>query len=197
MACFYDAHWREAPLYAVRDKVWLNRQNITMTCLMKKLDHKWLSPYPWTRSSPRVIPTQTAIIIQLERTQYSLIHPVTNLQRRRDNRNKFNMTLHLQSSMAESRNMRWNTSQTAESSEGKLCMLERYSIEEDEWRPSEMSKVQGDLCLSSTGKTPKHPNISQPSTSLTPPSAPYQLHGYPDTVPTYWATGRCALGSMP
>ena len=24
MACFYDAHWREAPLYTVGDKGWLN-----------------------------------------------------------------------------------------------------------------------------------------------------------------------------
>src|SRR5882672_9878799 len=46
MAHFYDAHRREAPLYAVGDKVWLNGQNITMTHLMKKLDHKWLGPYP-------------------------------------------------------------------------------------------------------------------------------------------------------
>ena len=46
MAGFYDTHWREAPLYAVRDSIWLNRQNITMTLLMKKLDHKWLGPYP-------------------------------------------------------------------------------------------------------------------------------------------------------
>src|SRR5882672_7795456 len=46
MAHFYDTYWKEAPLYAVRDKVWLNGQNITMTCLMKKLDHKWLGPYP-------------------------------------------------------------------------------------------------------------------------------------------------------
>ena len=46
MACFYDAHWREAPLYVVRDQVWLNGQNITMACPMKKLDHKWLGPYP-------------------------------------------------------------------------------------------------------------------------------------------------------
>src|SRR5882672_8094188 len=46
MACFYDAHWREAPLYVVGDKVWINRQNITMTHPMKKLDHKWLGPYP-------------------------------------------------------------------------------------------------------------------------------------------------------
>src|SRR5882724_7320540 len=42
MARFYDAHQREAPLYTVRDKVWLNGQNITMTHPMKKLDHKWL-----------------------------------------------------------------------------------------------------------------------------------------------------------
>src|SRR5882672_10591598 len=52
MARFYDAHWREAPLYAVGEKVWLNRQNITMTFPMKKLDHKWLGPYLWKRSSP-------------------------------------------------------------------------------------------------------------------------------------------------
>ena len=44
MAHFYDAHHKEAPLYEVGDKVWLNGQNIT-TCLMKKLDHKWLRPY--------------------------------------------------------------------------------------------------------------------------------------------------------
>ena len=41
----YDAHHREALLYKVRDKVWLNGQNITTTCPMKKLDHKWLGPY--------------------------------------------------------------------------------------------------------------------------------------------------------
>src|SRR5882672_10407370 len=46
MARFYDAHWKEAPLYAVRDKVWLNGQNITTTLLMKKLDNKWLGLYP-------------------------------------------------------------------------------------------------------------------------------------------------------
>src|SRR5882672_10012270 len=46
MAHLYHTHFREAPLYAVGDKVWLNGQNITMTHLMKKLDHKWLGPYP-------------------------------------------------------------------------------------------------------------------------------------------------------
>src|SRR5882724_3215369 len=36
MARFYNVHWREAPLYEVGDRVWLNGQNITMTQLMKK-----------------------------------------------------------------------------------------------------------------------------------------------------------------
>jgi len=45
MASFYNTHQREAPLYKVRDKVWLNGQNVTMTQLMKKLDHKWLGLY--------------------------------------------------------------------------------------------------------------------------------------------------------
>jgi len=39
MACFYNSHSREAPLYAVRDKAWLNEENIMTTHLMK-LDHK-------------------------------------------------------------------------------------------------------------------------------------------------------------
>src|SRR5882672_9287530 len=46
MAHFDDTHQKEAPLYTVGDKVWLNGQNITMTRPMKKLDHKWLGPYP-------------------------------------------------------------------------------------------------------------------------------------------------------
>jgi len=45
MAQFYNAHHREAPLYEIGDKVWLNGQNITTTLPTKKLDHKWLSPY--------------------------------------------------------------------------------------------------------------------------------------------------------
>src|SRR5882724_6703211 len=45
IAHFYDTHHREAPLCEVRDKVWLNKQNITTTLHMKKLDHKWLDLY--------------------------------------------------------------------------------------------------------------------------------------------------------
>src|SRR5882724_6157848 len=53
MARFYDAHQREAPLYEVRDKVWLNGQNVTTTQPMKKLDHKWLRPYPVEKVTSR------------------------------------------------------------------------------------------------------------------------------------------------
>jgi len=42
MAHIYDAHWKEAPLYVIRDKVCLNGRKITTTSLMKKSDHKWL-----------------------------------------------------------------------------------------------------------------------------------------------------------
>ena len=45
MARFYDLHHQTASVYKVGDKVWLNAQNITTTCPMKKLDHKWLGPY--------------------------------------------------------------------------------------------------------------------------------------------------------
>ena len=45
MAHFYNTHCKEASLYEVRDKVWLNGQNITTTHPMKKLDHKLFGPY--------------------------------------------------------------------------------------------------------------------------------------------------------
>ena len=45
MAQFYDLHHQAAPTYNIGDKVWPNAQNITTTCPMKKLDHKWLGPY--------------------------------------------------------------------------------------------------------------------------------------------------------
>ena len=50
MASFYDIHCQAAPVYKIGDKVWLNAQNISTTQPMKKLDHKWLSPYPINKS---------------------------------------------------------------------------------------------------------------------------------------------------
>ena len=46
---FCDAHQREALLSKIVDRVWLNREDFTMTHQMKKLNHKWLSLYPIRR----------------------------------------------------------------------------------------------------------------------------------------------------
>src|SRR5882724_10892363 len=70
MARFYDAHRREAPLYEIGDKVWLNSQNITMSQLTKKLDHKWLGPY----SVEKVI-SRSAYCLKLP-LSFSRTHPV-------------------------------------------------------------------------------------------------------------------------
>ena len=77
MARFYDAHWREAPLYKVRDKVWLNGQNITTTQPMKKLDHKWLRPY-----SVKKVISQSAYRLKLPSSfsQTHLVFSVTLLR---------------------------------------------------------------------------------------------------------------------
>ena len=46
IAHFHDLHHQAAPVYKVGNKFWLNAQNISTTRPMKKLDHKWLGPYP-------------------------------------------------------------------------------------------------------------------------------------------------------
>src|SRR5882724_5092135 len=61
---------KEASLYEVGDKVWLNRQNITMTHLMKKLDHKWLGPYVVDK-----VISQNAYRLKLP-PSFSQTHPV-------------------------------------------------------------------------------------------------------------------------
>ena len=70
MAQIYDAHCREALLYEIGDKVWLNSQNIMMTQPTKNLDHKWLSPYSVKNvilcsAYHLKIPPQNTLIIQL------------------------------------------------------------------------------------------------------------------------------------
>jgi len=44
MTWIYHVH-KETPLYKTGDKVWLIGHNITTSQLMKKLDHKLLSPF--------------------------------------------------------------------------------------------------------------------------------------------------------
>jgi len=70
MARFYDTNQREAPLYIVGDKVWLNGQNITMTHPMKKLDHKWLGPNPIDK-----VISQSAYQLKLP-SSFSQTHPI-------------------------------------------------------------------------------------------------------------------------
>jgi len=63
----------EAPLYMVGDKVWLNGQNITMIFPMKKLDHKWLCPYPETSHIMKHIPTKNYHHHSAKPTLYSSV----------------------------------------------------------------------------------------------------------------------------
>src|SRR5882724_7384515 len=65
MARFYGAHRREAPLYEVRDRVWLNGHNITTTQPTKKLDHKWLQSIPNQKGHfTEHILAQTTFVVQ-------------------------------------------------------------------------------------------------------------------------------------
>jgi len=64
MARFYDAHWREAPMYEVRDRVWLNSQNITMTRPMKNCTTNGSDHIQLKRLSREVLTDLSSLIIQ-------------------------------------------------------------------------------------------------------------------------------------
>src|SRR5258707_10158563 len=49
MKRYYDWNHQVAPEYKVRDKAWLSLQNYSSNCPMKKLDHKWASPFTITK----------------------------------------------------------------------------------------------------------------------------------------------------
>ena len=49
MKCFYDQNQQEAPQYKEGDMVWLNLQNYSTGCPIKKLDHKWSGPFKITK----------------------------------------------------------------------------------------------------------------------------------------------------
>src|SRR5882672_10509108 len=197
MARFYDAHQREAPLYAVRDKVWLNGQNITTTCPMKKLDHKWLGLYPvekvisWSTyrlklpsSFGRTHPVFSVTLLQpynadviTERVQRDPPPPVV-----RDGVEEYEVECILDSRIFR----------------GKLEYLVRwkgYSIEEDEWRPSNDVKGAKRLVSEFHWQNPEAPqHISAINFSKLPFRPLTNFMDTPDTVPMDWATGRCTLG---
>src|SRR5467141_2826433 len=67
---------------------------------------------------------------------------------------------------------------------GKLKYLvcwKRYGIEEDEWRPSEDVKGAKRLVSEFHWQTLKHPNISQPPTSISSPFASSPTSWIPQT----------------
>ena len=49
MKQYYDWSHQSAPEYKIGDKVWLNLQNYSSDCPMKKLDHKWAGPFAITK----------------------------------------------------------------------------------------------------------------------------------------------------
>src|SRR5882672_5405475 len=197
MARFYDAHWREAPLYAVGDKVWLNGQNITTTHLMKKLDHKWLGPY----LVEKVI-SRSAYRLKLP-SSFGRTHPVFSVtllrpynadviteqvQRDppppvvRDGVEEYEVECILDSRIFQ----------------GKIEYLvcwKGYGIEEDEWRPSDDVKGAKRLVSEFHQQNPEAPqHISAIDFSKLPFRPLTNFMDTPDTVPADWATGRCASG---
>ncbi len=73
MKCYYDWNCQAAPEYKVRDKAWLNLQNCSSNCPMKKLDHKWAGPFIITK-----VISPTTIKLQLS-AQEKNIHPVISI----------------------------------------------------------------------------------------------------------------------
>src|SRR5258707_6160892 len=73
MKQYYDWSCQSAPEYKVGDKVWLSLQNYSSDCPMKKLDHKWASPF----TIMKVI-SPAAIKLHLSAWEKN-IHPVISI----------------------------------------------------------------------------------------------------------------------
>src|SRR5882724_11525457 len=197
MAHFYNAHQRETPLYMVGDKVWLNGQNITMTRLMKKLDHKWLGPYPVDKvisqsayrlklpsSFGQTHPVFSVTLLQpynadmiTEQVQHDPPPPVIH-----DGVEEYEVELILKSQILR----------------GKLKYLihwKGYSIEEDEWGPSEDVKGARRLISKFHRQNPEAPqHISAIDFSKLPFRPIINFTDTSVTVPADWATSQCTSG---
>src|SRR5260221_9411228 len=69
MKWYYDQNCQVAPEYKVGDKAWLSLQNYSSDCPMKKLDHKWASPFTITKV---ISPTTIKLCLS---AQEKNIHP--------------------------------------------------------------------------------------------------------------------------
>src|SRR5258708_17081049 len=73
MKQYYDQSHQSAPEYKVGDKVWLSLQNYSSDRPMKKLDHKWASPFTVTK-----VISPAAIKLHLSAWEKN-IHPVISV----------------------------------------------------------------------------------------------------------------------
>src|SRR5260221_2962453 len=65
MKQYYDQNCQVAPEYKVGDKAWLSLQNYSSDCPMKKLDHKFASPFTITKViSPADIKLHLSTLLQ-------------------------------------------------------------------------------------------------------------------------------------
>src|SRR5260370_30050316 len=70
---YYDWSHQSAPEYKVGDKVWLSLQNYSSDRPMKKLDHKWASPFAFTKV---ISPATIKLCLS---AQEKNIHPVISI----------------------------------------------------------------------------------------------------------------------
>src|SRR5258708_28522805 len=75
MKQYYDWNHQVAPEYKVGDKAWLSLQNYSSDCSMKKLDHKWASPFTITKV---ISPATIKLCLS---AQEKNIHPVISISR--------------------------------------------------------------------------------------------------------------------
>src|SRR6266436_5571271 len=73
MKQYYDRSHQSVPEYKVGDKVWLSLQNYSSDHPMKKLNHKWASPFAITK-----VISPAAIKLCLS-TQEKNIHPIVSI----------------------------------------------------------------------------------------------------------------------
>src|SRR5882724_4318323 len=198
MAQFYDANCREAPLYEVGDRVWLNGHNITTTQPTKKLDHKWLGPYPIEK-----VISRSTYRLKLP-LSFGQTHPVFLVTLLRPY-NADTITERVQHDPppppvikdgVEEYEVEWILD--SQLFRGKLEYLvcwKGYRVEEDEWRPVE--DIRGSRWLVSKFHH-RNPEAPQHISTLYFSNLPFHpLSNFtdtPDTVPSGWAMGRHVLG---
>src|SRR5882724_5791436 len=193
MTRFYDAHWREVPLFEVRDRVWINGQNITTTQPMKKLDHKWLGPY-----SVKKVISQSAYRLKLPSSfgQTHSVFSVTLLRPYSTNTiaEKYPPPPVIKDGVEEYEVEHTLDSRVFRNELEYLVCWKGYRVEEDEWRPAKDIKGARQLVLEFHHRNPEVPQYISSLDFASLPLLPISnFINTPDTVPSGWATGHHML----